>query len=116
MVQFRLDGAFASAESWKPENRSAWDMLLPRTYVVSFISLGVSLSGSILWCSFVGRSGACANDIEPTVGAGLVEVKNPMNYGLKGGFPVQNPKVMTEIYSISMFHQLYCLVRQTLIP
>ncbi|KFZ00090.1 hypothetical protein V500_01178 [Pseudogymnoascus sp. VKM F-4518 (FW-2643)] len=44
------------------------------------------------------------------LGAGFVEVQNPMNYGLRGGFPVPNTgEVVTEIYSISMFHQLYCL-------
>ncbi|OBT61551.1 hypothetical protein VE03_08911 [Pseudogymnoascus sp. 23342-1-I1] len=42
-------------------------------------------------------------------GAGLVEVENPVNYGLRGGFPVPNTRVVTEIYSISMFHQLNCL-------
>ncbi|KFY79155.1 hypothetical protein V499_01814 [Pseudogymnoascus sp. VKM F-103] len=43
------------------------------------------------------------------LGAGFVEVQKPWNYGLRGGFPVPNTEVATEIYSISMFHQLYCL-------
>ncbi|OBT83000.1 hypothetical protein VE02_08257 [Pseudogymnoascus sp. 03VT05] len=43
------------------------------------------------------------------LGAGFVEVQKPWNYGLRGGFPVRDTKVPTEIYSISMFHQLYCL-------
>ncbi|KFY58773.1 hypothetical protein V496_05976 [Pseudogymnoascus sp. VKM F-4515 (FW-2607)] len=64
--------------------------------------------------AFVGKGSAApgnqsAWDMLFPLGKGLVEVRNPMNYGLRGGFPVPNTKVVTEIYSISMFHQLYCL-------
>ncbi|KFY34128.1 hypothetical protein V494_07032 [Pseudogymnoascus sp. VKM F-4513 (FW-928)] len=48
-------------------------------------------------------------DMLMPLGSGFVEVQNPFKYGLKGGFPIPNTKVVTEIYSISMFHQLYCL-------
>lgn len=82
----------------------------------SLLSSGVSLRGSFLWRSFIGCSVVCANDVGLIVGKGLVEVRNPMNYGLRGGFPVPNTKVVTEIYSISMFHQLYCLVWQLSSP
>ncbi|ELR10150.1 hypothetical protein VC83_00726 [Pseudogymnoascus destructans] len=43
------------------------------------------------------------------LGAGFVEVQKPWNYGLRGGVPVPNTEEATEIYSISMFHQIHCL-------
>lgn len=115
MVKFKLNEAYVEEVSGTPQNRSVWDMLLPR--MPSIFSHRMSLRGDLFsGGSLVRFSGAHANDTGLIVGAGFVEVRNPMNYGLKGGFPVRNTEVMTEIYSISMFHQIYCLVRQLLIP
>ncbi|KFX99147.1 hypothetical protein V490_01923 [Pseudogymnoascus sp. VKM F-3557] len=58
------------------------------------------------------RSGTPGNqsvwDMLLPLGGGFVEVQNPAKYGLRGGFPISNTD--KEIYSISMFHQIYCLV------
>jgi hypothetical protein len=114
MVKFRLDEAFVNAGSGTPGNRSVWDMLFPRMLLI--FSRCVSLCGDLFSGVVLRCSGACANDTGLIVGAGFVEVQKPWNYGLRGGFPVPNTEVATEIYSISMFHQLYCLVRQILLP
>lgn len=83
-------------------------------YASSFLPSDASLEGSIFGRSFVKSPGSFANETALIVGGGFVEVQNPAKYGLRGGFPISNTD--KEIYSISMFHQIYCLVRQILIP
>jgi hypothetical protein len=83
-------------------------------YASSFLPSDAYLKGSILGRSFVISPGSFANETALIVGGGFVEVQNPAKYGLRGGFPILNTD--KEIYSISMFHQIYCLVRKILIP
>jgi len=48
-------------------------------------------------------------DIAHTAGYGFVKVQDPEKFNLTGGLPY-NSTENTEIYVMSMFHQLHCLV------
>lgn len=45
-----------------------------------------------------------------TEGGGAVVVPNAKAYGLKSGIPMETGP---DVYGVSMFHQLHCLVRNS---
>lgn len=74
------------------ESDTAWDGLMPRESSLS------GLSGQFEYNLL------CLTPL--SAGGGFISVNDPVKYDLQPGIPTDGP----DIYSVSMFHQLHCLV------
>ena len=53
----------------------------------------------------------CLTD-DPAVGNGYIRVQNPRQYDLTNGRPSRAEPDGTEVYAVSITHQLHCLVSE----